>query len=112
VDFGRHAGALFETLQPIRLVTPDGIRKLLDVPEPMTDTGRLALDDFSHKLIARGETRFALEANSSDLLLVMVLPRIGRHVTAASLEAATEGAARVRWFAERLQELSASEENS
>ena len=30
VDFGRNAGALFEALQPIRLVNPDGIRKLLD----------------------------------------------------------------------------------
>jgi ppGpp synthetase/RelA/SpoT-type nucleotidyltranferase len=112
VDFGRHAGALFETLQPIRLVTPDGIRKLLDVAEPLTDKGRVALDDFARKLVGRGETRFALDANSSDLLLVMVLPKIGRHITASSAEAATEGAARVRWFAERFQDIPASEEIS
>jgi hypothetical protein len=112
VDFGRHAGALFEALQPIRLVTPDGIRKLLDVAEPMTDKGRLALDDLSLKLVARGETRFALDANSSDLLLVLLFPSIGRHITASSLEGATEGAARIRWLSERLLDVSASEEIS
>ena len=101
LDFGRHAGALFETLQPLRLVTPDGIRKLLDLPEPMTEAGRSAAEAFSTQLVNRGETRFNIESNSSDLLLVLLLPKIGRHLTASSVDAATEGITRVRWFAER-----------
>lgn len=107
--FGRHAGALFETLRPIRLVTPDGIRKLLDVAEPMTEKATTAVNDFATKLVARVETRFEPEANSSDLLLVLLLPKIGRHLTASSIEASTEGVARVRWLAERFQEISVAE---
>ncbi|MEA2600643.1 MAG: hypothetical protein QOF89_1635 [Acidobacteriota bacterium] len=110
-DFGRHAGALFVALQPIRLVTPDGIRKLLNMPEPMTETARSAAEDFSAELAARGETRFGLEVNSSDLLLVLLLPKIGRHLAASSSssDAGTEGITRIRWFAERFQEISAAE---
>src|SRR5581483_2984857 len=44
VDFGRNAGALFESLQPIRLVSPDSIRKLLELPEPMTELARTAAE--------------------------------------------------------------------
>lgn len=108
VDFGRNAGALFESLQPIRLVSPDGIRKLLDIQEPMTDTAREAAAKFADLLQSRGETRFAPDANSSDLLLVLLLPKIGKHVAASSTDAATEGVARVRWFADRFNEAAAS----
>jgi ppGpp synthetase/RelA/SpoT-type nucleotidyltranferase len=108
-DFGRHAGALFESFQPIRLVTPDGIRKLIDSPEPMTANAQLAVNDFGAKLLARGESRFSLEGNSSDLLLVLLLPKIGKHLTASSIDGGTEGVARVRWLAERFQEIYAVE---
>jgi ppGpp synthetase/RelA/SpoT-type nucleotidyltranferase len=104
-DFGRHAGALFEALQPIRLVTPDGIHKQLDVPEPMTDHARTALNNFSAKLVDQGETRFRLDANSSDLLLILLLPKIARHLATATADSASDAAARVRWLADRFQEI-------
>jgi hypothetical protein len=93
-------------------VTPDGIRKLLDVPEPMTEAARFAANEFSAKLVARGGTRFALDPNSSDLLLVILLPKISKHLAVPSLDAGTEGIARVRWFAERFQEISRAEGKS
>lgn len=101
VDFGRNAGALFESLRPIRLVNPDSIRRLLNLPEPMTEAAREALMAFSRRLQARGDMRFVLEPDSSDLLLVLLLPKIGRHLHSPLGEAPSEGVARVRWFAER-----------
>lgn len=109
-DFGRHAGALFEALQPIRLFTPDGIRKRLKIPEPMTEQARLLVKDFSAKLAARGETRFALDENSSDMLLTLLLPEIGSYLATSVVEAGTDGITRVRWLAERFQEIYAAEE--
>jgi hypothetical protein len=112
-DFSRHAGGLFENLQPIRLVTPDSIRKLLEVPEPMTEVARSAVETFSAQLVSRGETRFTVDPNSSDLLLILLLPKIGKHLTASSpLDVATDGVARVRWFAERFQDTTAPEDRS
>src|SRR5713101_1928856 len=108
-DFGRHAGALFEALQPIRLVTPDGIRKVVDAPEPMTEVGLSAAKEFAAQLVSRGETRFAVEPNSSDLLLVLLLPKIAKHLIASSLDATSEGVTRVLWLAERFQEIAATE---
>lgn len=104
VDFGRNAGALFESLRPIRLVNPDSIRRQLDLAEPMTEPGREALEVFSRRLQAQGETRFILEPDSSDLLLVLLLPKIGRHLRLPLADAPTESIARVRWFAERYAE--------
>ena len=109
VDFGRHAGALFVSLQPLRLVTPDSIHKQLAVAEPMTEAGRQALDEMAASLAAMGDSRFDLDRNSSDLLLVLLLPRIGSYLAGATADAVTEGAARVRWFADRYQELRATE---
>lgn len=97
VDFGQHAGALFEALQPIRLVSPDGIRKLLDVSEPMTEAGKQAVEHLGAKLPPNA--RFHLDPTSSDLLLTLLLPKIA--VFLAKAETTTEGAARVRWFAEQ-----------
>jgi ppGpp synthetase/RelA/SpoT-type nucleotidyltranferase len=108
VDFGRNAGALFESLQPIRLVSPESIRKLLNLAEPMTDAARHATEALSAMLHSRSETRFVLDANSSDLLLVLLLPKIAKHVSASSVDAGTEGVARVRWFADRVNEAQAT----
>lgn len=109
IDFGRNAGALFEALQPIRLVTPDGIRKVLDIPEPMTDLGRAAAQLFSGRLTARSETRFTLDPSSSDLLLVLLLPKIGRHLVASSPESGPDAVARVRWLAEQFLETASAD---
>ena len=108
-DFGRNAGALFEVIQPIRLVTPDGIRKQIDSPEPMTEATQAAVADLSAKLVARGDTRFRLDPNSSDLLLVLLLPKIGSYLRASLTETRTEGVARVLWFAERYRYIASAE---
>lgn len=105
VDFGRNAGALFEALQPIRLVNPDSIRRLLGLPEPMTEAGRAALDSFAPYLLPPGDSRLTLDPDSSDLLLVLLLPKIGRHLQSPpAADSPTDGVARVRWFAERYAE--------
>ena len=109
VDFGRHAGALFEAMQPIRLLTPDGIRKVLNLPDPMTEYAQGAVAELSAKLVAGGHTRFALDPNSSDLLLVLLLPRIGKHLRPTLLDAGTEGVVRVLWFAERYRAIDSAE---
>jgi ppGpp synthetase/RelA/SpoT-type nucleotidyltranferase len=105
IDFGRNAGALFESLRPIRLVSPDSIRRLLGLSEPMTDAGRVACEAFSARLHAQGHKRFAIDADSSDALLVLLLPAIGRHLHTSLTDTSTEGLARVRWLAERFVEI-------
>jgi ppGpp synthetase/RelA/SpoT-type nucleotidyltranferase len=100
VDFGRNAGALFEALQPIRLVSPESIRRLIGLSQPMTEAGRTALEVFSHRLQAQADARFTLDPNSSDVLLVLLLPKIGRHLIPV-VESPSDGVARVRWLAER-----------
>lgn len=108
VDFGRNAGALFEALQPIRLMNPDSIRRLLSLPEPMTEAGRAAIDAFSQRLQAQDEGRFKLDPDSSDLLLVLLLPKIGRHLYSPVADSPSDGVVRVRWFAERYSEAPAT----
>lgn len=112
-DFGRHAGALFETFRPIRLLTPESIRKQLGSPEQptenLTEEASQTLSQLDAKLKDRGERRFELDSSSSDLLLVLLLPKIGRHLIASSLDTGVEGVARVRYFAEKFQEIAASE---
>lgn len=111
VDFGRNAGALFDALQPIRLVSPDSIRRMLSLSEPMSEAGRAALDAFARCLLAQGDPRFTLDPDSSDILLVLLLPKIGRHLY-ASADSSTDGVARVRWFAERYAENSSTTMNA
>ena len=106
VDFGRHAGPLYEALQPVRLASPESIRKQIAAPEPMTAAAQQALDDFVSKLSARGDTRFNLDRNSSDLLLVLLLPKVAPYIVSTSSDAVSDGIARIRWFAARFQELS------
>jgi ppGpp synthetase/RelA/SpoT-type nucleotidyltranferase len=108
IDFGRGAGALFESFRPIRLMTPDSIRKLLDGTEPTTESARAQLDELARGLARVGDSRFELDGNSSDLLLALLLPKIGKHLAALPVDAASEGVVRVRWLAERFQEIDAS----
>jgi ppGpp synthetase/RelA/SpoT-type nucleotidyltranferase len=96
-DFGRHAGPLFEALVPIRLASPDSIQKAIALPEPFTAIGEQALRGLSEHLGAK--PRFQLDAASSDLLLVLLLPKAAAFL--AKNDPTTEGAARVRWLAEQ-----------
>lgn len=106
VDFGRNAGPLYEALQPVRLVSPESIRKQITVPEPMTAAAQQALDEFASMLTARGDVRFNLDRNSSDLLLVLLLQKVAPYIVSTSSDAVSDGIARIRWFAARAQELS------
>jgi ppGpp synthetase/RelA/SpoT-type nucleotidyltranferase len=104
IDFGRNAGALFESLQRIRLLNPDSIRKLIDAREPLTEIARTSGAAFVASIQSRSEARFIIEANSSDLLPILLLPKIGRHLATAAPDGGTEGGSRVRWLAERFCE--------
>lgn len=96
-DFGRHAGPLFEALLPIRLVSPDSIQKAIGLPEPLTPAAEAAVHGLSGQLDAKA--RFQLDTASSDLLLVLLLPKAAAFLV--KTEPTTEGAARVRWLAEQ-----------
>lgn len=96
-DFGRHAGALFEALLPMRLVSPDSIQKAIGLPEPLTAASEQAVRELSARLDAN--PRFQVDATSSDLLLVLLLPKAASFL--AKADPSTEGAARVRWLAEQ-----------
>ena len=106
IDFWRNAGPLYEALQPVRLVSPESIRKLITFPEPMTAAAQSALEEFAAKLAAKGDERFTLDRDSSDLLLVLLLPKIANYIVSSSGEAVSDSVARLRWFAARFQELS------
>jgi ppGpp synthetase/RelA/SpoT-type nucleotidyltranferase len=97
VEFGRHAGGLFEALQPIRLVSPEGIQKLLELPEPMTEAGKVAVG----RLVAglAPDAKFQIDAGSSDLLLALLLPKLAGFFARA--ETSSDGVARVRWVSEQ-----------
>lgn len=110
-DFGRNAGALFEQLQRLSFVAPDSILKQIGLPEPMTEAAQKAVADLSAKLVARGHVRFRLDPNSSDLLLALLLPKIGSYLASSRISAGTEGVARLLWFAERYRELASTEES-
>ena len=75
VDFGKHAGPLFEVLRPLRLLTPEAIRRQIDLPDPLAAGAVARCNDFwtSNALLA-----IQLEPNSSDLLLVALLPRMAK----------------------------------
>ncbi len=96
-DFGRNAGALFEALQPIRLVSPDSIQRAVGLPEPLTAAAQLAAEDLAKRI--GDQPRYILDTTSSDLLLALLLPKAGSFL--ARTEPSSEGAARVRWFAEQ-----------
>jgi ppGpp synthetase/RelA/SpoT-type nucleotidyltranferase len=112
IDFGRNAGPLYEALQPVRLVSPESIRKLITVAEPMTAAAQTALDEFAGKLAARGDARFTPDRNSSDLLLILLLPKVANYIVSSSGDALSDGVSRLRWFAARFQELSKAESGS
>jgi ppGpp synthetase/RelA/SpoT-type nucleotidyltranferase len=101
IDFGRNAGPRYEALQPVRLVSPETIRKLITAPEPMTAAAQTALDEFSAKLAAKGDVRFTLDGNPSDLLLILLLPKVVAYIVSSSGEAVSDGVARLRWLAAR-----------
>jgi hypothetical protein len=107
-DFGRNAGQLFEQLRPLRLITPESVRKAIESTEPISPRALAKLRELSSTLRERGETRFDLDDNSADLLLVALLPRIAKHLARSHQPEVSGGAARIRWIAERFLEIEES----
>lgn len=104
-DFGRHAGPLFEQLRPLRLISLDSIRRAVIVPEPLAEQAAGQLHALSTLFRERGDTRFDLEENSSDILLVPLLPRIANYLVNSQPTELSSGAVRIRWIAERFLEV-------
>jgi ppGpp synthetase/RelA/SpoT-type nucleotidyltranferase len=110
VDFGHNAGPLFEELQRLRLVTPAGIANQVGDVEKVAAASRENLIAFSAKLRRRGETRFELEENSADLLLVALLPKLARHILSNHPTGrGVGGPTRISWIASRFLEVDGEE---
>jgi hypothetical protein len=107
-DFGRNAGQLFEQLRPLRLITPESVKKAIESSEPIAPDALAKLRELSSTLREQGETRFDLDDNSADLLLVALLPRIAKHLVRSHQPEGSGGAARIRWIAERFLEIEES----
>ena len=107
-DFGRHAGQLFEQLRPLRLITPESLRKTIESPDPLAPDALAHLKALSSTLRERGDNKFDLDENSADLLLVALLPRIAKHLVKSQQPDGSGGAPRIRWIAERFLEIEES----
>jgi hypothetical protein len=92
VDFGRHSGPLFEVLRPLLLLTPDAIRRQIDLPDPIAPAARQRC-----QALVAGWMFFEddPEVDSSDLLLVVLLPRLAR-IFARAASSKEPGIARIR----------------
>jgi ppGpp synthetase/RelA/SpoT-type nucleotidyltranferase len=95
VDFGRHSGPLFEVLRPLLLLTPDAIRRQIDLPDPIAPAARQRCQDLGDGLFSVD----GLDLDSSDLLLVALLPRMAR-IFARDPSGKEPGIARIRDIAE------------
>jgi ppGpp synthetase/RelA/SpoT-type nucleotidyltranferase len=95
-DFGRHAGPLFEILRPLRLLTPDAIRRQIDLPDPIAPGARGRCIVLMALVPDLGNT---LESETSDLLLVALLPKMAR-IFARAPSSKEPGAMRIRDIAE------------
>lgn len=83
VDFGKHAGPLFEVLRPLRLLTPEAIRRQIDLPDPLAAAAKALGESVIHfDDVMCGELDpdmvEAPDLNSSDLLLLALVPKIGK----------------------------------
>lgn len=107
VDFGRHAGPLFDTLRPLRLLTVDSLRKAIDLPDPLGPAATQRLADLKVPAVANPSTPTGalaeLDDNSSDVLLVALLPRIARFLTRETT--GSPGESRIRRLAEGYLEI-------
>jgi hypothetical protein len=112
VDFGRNAGPLFEELQQLRLITPAGIGNQAGNTGEIAATSRKDLVWFATELRTRGETRYELEENSADLLLVALLPKLAKHILSNHPTGrGVGGPTRISWIASRFLELDSNKQD-
>lgn len=102
VDFATNAGPLFEELQLLRLNTPAGIQKQIGDLNAIEDRSLKELSALRITLQKRGETRYDLETNSADRLLVLLLPKVAQHIVSNHPTGrGVGGPTRISWFAGR-----------
>lgn len=110
VDFATNAGPLFEELELLRLNTPVGLQKQIGNIASAGEHSLVALRALQGSLQQRGETRYVLEENSADRLLVLLLPKVAQHIVSNHPTGrGVGGPTRISWFAARyLDPVSAS----
>lgn len=102
VDFATNAGPLFEELQLLRLNTPGGIQKQIGDLTSVAERSLFDLRALSTSLQQQGETRYLLEENSADRLLVLLLPKVAQHIVSNHPTGrGVGGPTRISWFATR-----------
>jgi len=105
VDFATNAGPLFEELQLLRLNTPGGIQKQIGDLTTVSERSLSELQALGASLQQRGETRYSLEENSADRLLVLLLPKVAQHILSNHPTGrGVGGPTRISWFAARFLE--------
>lgn len=101
-DFATNAGPLFEELQLLRLNTPAGIQKQMGDRASVGERSLAELKILHALLQKRGETRYELDENSADRLLVLLLPRVAQHIVGNySTGRGVSGPSRISWLAGR-----------
>jgi hypothetical protein len=87
-------------------MTPAGIANQVGDAEKVAATSRDSLVVLDSNLRSRGETRYELEENSADLLLVALLPKLARHILSNHPTGrGVGGPTRISWIASRFLEI-------
>lgn len=102
VEFATNAGQLYEELQVLRLNTPAGIQKQIGDLASVTERSLAEIRALHASLQERGETRYELDENSADRLLVLLLPKVAQHIVSNHPTGrGVGGPTRISWFAGR-----------
>jgi ppGpp synthetase/RelA/SpoT-type nucleotidyltranferase len=96
VDFATNAGPL------LRLNTPAGIQKQIGEIASASERSLAELRTLQSLLQQRGDTRYLLEENSADRLLVLLLPKVAQHIVSNHPTGrGVGGPTRISWLAAR-----------
>lgn len=109
-DFATHAGQLFEELELLGLRAPKDLEAVLGSTADLEARAQNELARLDAALRAGGHTRHALEPSSSDLLLVLLLPKLARKIVENHpADRGIGGPPRIAWIAARYEEHPRSE---
>jgi ppGpp synthetase/RelA/SpoT-type nucleotidyltranferase len=75
IDLSRHAGQLFDELSSLGLVSPESLKREVGEADFEPDVARRKIEEFNSYLAMRGDGDFLLDADSSDLILVLILEK-------------------------------------
>jgi hypothetical protein len=103
-EFANYAGQLFEELRTLGITTPKEIEALIGDRTGVAERASTALAEFNAELKRRSELRYMLEEDSSDLLLVLLLPTQAKRITENHPTGrGIGGPPRIAWIAARYQ---------